>query len=109
MEAGRSQINRILEDNVKFDAVFGNDTLCIGAMRALAEKGIPVPGKIKVVGFDDIPACKFLAPSLTSIHIDKQRLGMEAVKMLVAIVRNGKIYGKIKVPIKAELKKREST
>jgi DNA-binding LacI/PurR family transcriptional regulator len=109
MEAGRRQINRLLEDNIGFDAVFGNDTLCIGVMRALAEHDIPIPQEVKVIGFDDIPACQFLRPSLTSIHIDKQKLGGEAVKMLVALVREGKMSGKIKLPIKAVLKKREST
>lgn len=109
MESARKQINRLVNDNIKFDAVFGNDTLCIGAMRALAEHDIPVPYKVKVIGFDDIPACQFLKPSLTSIHIDKQSLGGEAVKMLVALVRDGEMSANVKLPIKAVLEKREST
>ena len=109
MESARGRITRIVDGDVKFDAVFGNDTLCIGAMRALAEKNIPVPGKVKVVGFDDIPICQYLSPALTSIHIDKQSLGREAVKMLVALVRDGKMSGNVELPIKAVLQKREST
>ena len=109
MESARKQINELIDDNIGFDAVFGNDTLSIGALRALAERGIPIPQKVKVIGFDDIPACQYLKPSLTSIHIDKQSLGKEAVKMLVALVRDGKMSGNIILPIKAVLQKREST
>jgi LacI family transcriptional regulator len=109
MESARKQINQLVNDNIGFDAVFGNDTLCIGAMRALAEHGIQIPQKVRVVGFDDIPTCQFLKPSLTSIHIDKQSLGGEAVKMLVALVRDGKMSANVKLPIKAVLEKREST
>lgn len=109
MESARKQVNQLLSGRVKFDAVFGNDTISIGALRALAEHDIPVPDKVKVIGFDDIPACQFLKPSLTSVHIDKQKLGGEAVKMLVALVREGKMSANVKLPIKAELIKREST
>ncbi|MFA6569309.1 MAG: LacI family DNA-binding transcriptional regulator [Victivallales bacterium] len=109
MESARKRINRLVEEKVGFDAVFGNDTLCVGAMRALAEHGMQIPLQVKVVGFDDIPACQYLSPSLTSVHIDKQSLGGEAVKMLVALVRDGKMSGSVKLPIKAVLKKRETT
>jgi DNA-binding LacI/PurR family transcriptional regulator len=109
MESARERISLLIEGNIKFDAVFGNDILCVGAMRALAEHSIPVPQKVKVVGFDDIPTCQYLMPSLTSIHIDKQSLGREAVKMMVALVRDGKISANVKLPIRAVLKKREST
>jgi DNA-binding LacI/PurR family transcriptional regulator len=109
MESARNRITQLVDGDINFDAVFGNDTLCIGAMRALSEHNIPVPGKVKVVGFDDIPTCQYLCPALTSIHIDKQSLGREAVKMLVALVRDGKISGNVKLPIKAVLQKREST
>ena len=108
-EAAKATINRLVKSNIMFDGVFANDMSCVGAMKALGKLGIRIPEDIKIIGFDDIPICEYLTPSLTSISINKQRIGKESVKCLVDIVRN-KTEGKaIKIRIKAELRKREST
>ncbi len=82
---------------------------CVGAMKALSTYNIRIPEDVKLVGFDDTPICEYLTPSLTSIAIDKQQLGKEAVKGLVSIVRNEFFDKTNKLRIKAELRKREST
>ena len=108
-EMAKKCVNKLIDSNIEFDAIFGNDTLCIGAMKALAEHDIRIPEDVKIIGFDDIPLCQFLTPSLSSIHIDKQHLGGEAVKVLVDIVRKGKKADNIRLKINSELRKREST
>lgn len=102
-------INELLVKKTEFDGVFGNDTVCLGVMRALAEKKIAIPRKVKVIGFDNIPVCEFLKPALTSINIDKQKLGGEAVRMLVDIVRGNDERRDLKTVVNASLIKREST
>jgi DNA-binding LacI/PurR family transcriptional regulator len=108
-DMARKCVNKLIYSKIEFDAVFGNDILCIGAMKALTEHYIKVPEEVKIIGFDNIPVCQYLTSSLSSIHIDKQRLGEEAVKALVDIVRNEKKADNIKLVINAELRKREST
>lgn len=108
-EMAKKCVEKLIDSNIEFDAIFGNDTLCIGAMKALAEHNILIPEDVKIIGFDNIPVCQFLVPSLTSINIDKQGLGREAVKALVDIVRNGKKKNNIKLMINSELIKRNST
>jgi DNA-binding LacI/PurR family transcriptional regulator len=64
-------------------AVFvGNDEMAIGVIRALAEAGRAVPDDVSVVGFDDIPAAPFLAPSLTTIRQDFETLATRGLDML---------------------------
>jgi DNA-binding LacI/PurR family transcriptional regulator len=64
------------------DAVFCcNDLLAIGAMRAGAERGFPVPDQIAVAGFDDIAEGGYSLPSLTTIAPDKAAIAEAAVSL----------------------------
>ena len=76
-------------------------------MKALSTYNIRIPEDVKIVGFDDTPTCEYLTPSPTSVAIDKQQLGKEAVEGLVSIVRNEFFDKTNKLRIKAELRKRQ--
>ncbi|MBN1897961.1 MAG: LacI family DNA-binding transcriptional regulator [Spirochaetes bacterium] len=65
-------------------AVFAaNDLMAIGAIRAVQETGLGVPGDISIVGFDDIPSAKYSNPPLTTVHQMTFQMGFEAVKLLI--------------------------
>ncbi|MEO6260680.1 MAG: LacI family DNA-binding transcriptional regulator [Thermoanaerobaculia bacterium] len=60
-------------------AIFAaNDSMAVGAMSALAEAGLTVPGDVAISGFDDIPIARFVAPPLTTIRVDIEELGRRA-------------------------------
>ncbi len=82
---GGAEVTReLIADGVDFDAVFAlNDTLALGAMRALGESGRDVPSDVAVMGFDNIDEAAFSLPSLTSIDIDKQSIAETAIDLLV--------------------------
>ena len=60
----------------------GNDDLALGVMRAMLEAGRAVPGRVSVVGFDDIPQAEFFTPSLTTVRLDFTELGRAAFAAL---------------------------
>jgi len=62
--------------------VCANDQMAIGALRALAERGIRVPEDIAVVGFDDIFPASLADPPLTTVHQPIRRLGEVACDRL---------------------------
>ncbi len=65
------------------DAVFAfNDTLAIGALRALTQYGISVPGQVALAGIDDIEEAAYVTPSLTTIAPDLSVLAEQALSML---------------------------
>jgi DNA-binding LacI/PurR family transcriptional regulator len=107
-QSGREIVSDLIARSVKFDGIFANDTLCLGAFRAIKTAGLKIPEDIRIVGFDDLPVCEFLTPSLTSISIDKQQLGSQAVKSLVELVRGQSDQRNTKITINATLIKRES-
>ncbi len=85
-----------------------NDLLAIGALRAIRDSGLSVPDDISLVGYDDIPAAKYLEPSLTTATKNGEQLGREAMKLLFARMKDGdRPNQQIKVP--ARLILREST
>jgi DNA-binding LacI/PurR family transcriptional regulator len=66
------------------DAVFCfNDTLALGAMRMLYDRGYRVPEDVAVVGFDDIDDGRYSVPSLTTISPDKAGIARSALRLLL--------------------------
>ena len=64
-------------------AIFAaNDLMAIGALRALREAGVAVPGEVAVVGFDDIPAAALVHPALTTVTQFAHPLGRCAAELL---------------------------
>ena len=63
--------------------ICGNDQMALGALLALDEHGIDVPGRISVTGFDGIPESGFLRPPLTTVKVDYATHGRWLVETLL--------------------------
>ncbi|RJY08121.1 LacI family DNA-binding transcriptional regulator [Aurantiacibacter aquimixticola] len=86
-EAGHAAMADLIASDAEFDALFAaSDLIAIGAMRALAEAGLSIPGDVAVIGFDDIPAASFTNPPLTTIMQDIKGAGDRLVETLLAKV-----------------------
>jgi len=65
-------------------AVFcGNDTMALGVVRALTERGRRVPEDVSIVGFDDVPEAGYYLPPLTTVRQDFGQVGQLALSTLV--------------------------
>ena len=85
-----------------------NDLLAIGALRAIKDLGLNVPEDISLVGYDDIPLAKFLEPRLTSASKNGEKMGQEAMRLLLARLGNRE-RPRQEIRIPARLILREST
>ena len=66
------------------DAVFAlNNLMTLGALTAIAERGLNVPDSIAVVGFDDPSWAALLRPPLTTVAQPTYDLGAETARMLL--------------------------
>jgi LacI family transcriptional regulator len=105
---GYRACQRLLAAGQPFSAIFcANDETAIGAMRALYEAGLAVPGDVSVVGFDDIDIAQHLTPPLTTVRVDKEAIGACAVQRLVARSQ-ARTAVATTVSIHVELMRRES-
>ncbi len=90
----------------RFDGIVAyNDLAALGAVRALRAAGLRVPEDVAVVGCDDIRMASAVAPTLTTLRIEKYGLGRLAVEMIFALQRGRRPTDKTFAP---ELIVRES-
>ncbi|MBP1656309.1 MAG: hypothetical protein H6Q31_910 [Bacteroidetes bacterium] len=93
--SGFDAARALLRLNPRPSAVFAcNDAMAIGAMSALREAGVRVPEGIAVAGFDDIPISSYLTPSLSTVHVDINHLGVIAVETLLHALAYGNAHRK---------------
>ena len=63
-----------------------NDLIAIGAIQAFREAGYSVPGDIGIIGFDDIPACEYTVPPLSTVSVPKLYMGQVAVDRVIRML-----------------------
>jgi LacI family transcriptional regulator len=106
--AGAKVINSLLDAgrDLPRAIVCANDQTALGAMHALAQRGIKVPDDVAVTGFDDVPVARHMHPPLTTIRQPMQELGAMAFDVLYSRISTGK--GETDVVLPVQLKLRES-
>ncbi len=88
IEGGMAAMNSAWEDGHRPTAVLAmSDAMAIGAMRALRDMRLTIPGDVSVVGFDDIDLAQHVDPPLTTVHQPIRRKGEEAVRLLLTVVQ----------------------
>jgi DNA-binding LacI/PurR family transcriptional regulator len=89
-DLGYAFVKKFLSQNRKpFTALVAyNDTSAIGAIRAIHEADLKVPGDISVVGFDDIESAAYCSPPLTTVRQPLQRMGQIAAETLLDRIEN---------------------
>ncbi len=109
MEGAYKDMLELLEDGEKPARAYfaDNDLIAAGAMKALREKGYRVPEDVAVMGFDDMPLCNYIEPTLTTVHVPKQYMGQMAVTRLLQIMKSTENYP-VKIEIGTRIIKRKS-
>lgn len=82
--SGADSLEELLATGQKFDAVLAlNDTLALGAVRALTARGIRIPDDVAVAGFDNIDEASYSSPTLTTVDPNRVHIARTAVDLLV--------------------------
>ena len=108
-EGAYEDMKRLLATGVKpANCYFAdNDLIAFGAMMALKESGYRIPEDVAVVGFDDIPACEYMNPPLSTVVVPKLFMG-ETAAMRVAQLIDGVNAQPLKIEVSTKLVKRRS-
>ncbi|OXM83439.1 LacI family DNA-binding transcriptional regulator [Paenibacillus rigui] len=70
------------QDKVPTAFFIENDSMAVGALRAIYEAKLRVPQDISIVGFNDIAISAFLQPPLTTVKVHVEFMGETAVDLL---------------------------
>jgi len=88
LESGYEAMKQLLQLPEVPTAVFASgDLLALGAMMAVKDSGLNVPGDISIMGYDDVDLAKYVTPALTTIRQDTAKLGSEAAEILFASIK----------------------
>ncbi|MDQ0675087.1 LacI family transcriptional regulator [Pseudarthrobacter siccitolerans] len=83
MEGGRKALAEVLDTGAT-GVIAYTDLMAIGLLLACKDEKIPVPGKLSIIGFDDVFGSRFTSPPLTTIRTPLALMGEEAVRRLTA-------------------------
>jgi LacI family transcriptional regulator, repressor for deo operon, udp, cdd, tsx, nupC, and nupG len=86
-QAGYEAVMSLPQDTDITAIVAANDLMAMGAVRAGLSRGWRVPDDISVFGWDDEELARFGTPSLSTVAIDRERQGREAMCRLIASMR----------------------
>ncbi|MBL9206790.1 MAG: LacI family DNA-binding transcriptional regulator [Opitutaceae bacterium] len=93
-ESGAAAVTTLLASGELPTAVLcSNDITAFGAIRALSQNGLRVPADLSVVGADDIPFAALASPSLSTVHMPREQLGLQALTLLRAMLDHARAPG----------------
>ncbi len=82
---GAEAMRAVLDAGVAFDGIVAfNDSLALGALRVLLERGIRVPDDVAVIGFDDLDETRYSLPALSTINPGRSEIARTAVELLAS-------------------------
>jgi LacI family transcriptional regulator len=109
INGGKEAALRMLATGNLPTAVFAhNDMMAFGVMQAFRSEGLDIPRDISVVGFDNIPLCEVVSPSLTTVAQPFEEMARLGVELLDSLIRGEKVTQKVMV-VKPYLVIRSST
>lgn len=104
IESGYEQTKELLKSEKKPTAIFSlNCQLTLGALRAIKETNLKIPGDISIIGFDDSEFAELLDPPLNTIAQPVHEIGKKAIEILLKIVKGQKQVKRKLIEFKPEL------
>ncbi|MDB1124086.1 transcriptional regulator EbgR [Vibrio algarum] len=108
--SGYKLAKEMLAKNVPFpNALFvASDSIAIGVLRAIQEHKLSIPEDIALISVNDIPTARFTFPSLSTVRIHSEMMGIQGVNLLIEKDRDGRALP-IQVYVPSKLKLRDTT
>ena len=85
-DAGRAEMARLLQDTPAQAYFCGDDVLSIGALSAIEDDGLSVPGDIGLIGLNDMEMAGWENINLTTIHQPIRQIVTSSIELMVAML-----------------------
>lgn len=108
VESGQTAMEKLLNQHTAIDAVFTNDEMGVGALKALQKQGVSIPDDVSVFGFDNLPISTQTSPTLSTVSVNYDYMARTAVRKLVEGSRDDHVVP-VRIILPVELTPREST
>jgi LacI family gluconate utilization system Gnt-I transcriptional repressor len=109
MALGAELLTHALQRDPGIDALFFcNDDIAQGALLEALRRGIAVPERLAITGFNDLPGSDQMLPPLTTVRTPRGTIGTESAQMLLQLMR-GEALGVPRMDLGYELVVRQSS
>lgn len=82
-EAHKAMQDLLKGGDFPYSAVFCSaDTVALTVMQELRMRGIDVPGEVSLLGFNGLPLAELSSPLLSTLSVDWEFLGIEAIRLM---------------------------
>ncbi|MGD8779889.1 MAG: LacI family DNA-binding transcriptional regulator [Ignavibacteria bacterium] len=85
-----------------------NDLVAVGLINALLDLNIKVPGKVSVIGFDNIDLSKYVRIPLTTIQMPAYEIGKSAANLLIKQITSSETPSRERIVLEHKLIERSS-
>jgi len=86
---GGRLLAELLDGAPDADAVFcNNDDVALGALFECQRRGMRVPSRMGIVGFNDLDVVSCSVPTITSVRTHRHEMGLRAVQMIIATLKD---------------------
>ena len=98
-DLGYAAAEELLAGDEDFDAIFAaTDVIALGAMRALKDHGLNIPGDVSIVGFDDLPLASQVTPKLTTVQQNISEASEGLVRSIVSLIEGEPVESTLIAP-----------
>lgn len=108
LEDAITTARKVFESFPNVDTVIApSDTHAIALIQEAYRRGIKVPDKVQVIGYDDIPISNLVVPPLSTIHQPAYEMGRQGAEMIHRLIE-GQVVNEKKVILPVKLIQRGS-
>lgn len=77
-------MHQLFQDHPDIDGIFAtSDIIAAFAVKECLAAGRRVPGDVKIIGYDDVNAAKWITPELTTVKQPIEEIGKAAVDLII--------------------------
>lgn len=88
LDSGYHIMRDILKSQTIASVYFcANDSIAMGALRAIHERGLSIPNDIAIIGFNDSSMSAYMSPPLTTVKVYTMLLGEEALESILERIK----------------------
>lgn len=107
---GMKAFNSFTQSLSRPKAIFStNDMMCVGFLKMATQAGLSVPKDIALAGYDDLPVCQYVHPSITSVKTNYAALGKKAFTIISDKIAEVEHHSGMQSIIPVSLQVRDST
>ena len=100
-ESGYKIMKTLLSKKDRAEVYFcANDSIALGALRAINEKGLSIPEDIGLIGFNDNPMSNYTSPPLSTLHVYTEFMGEQSLNSMIEKIEGRDITIKKVIPTK---------